>query len=145
MCFHRKCQYLTKKPSKTPQNTQSNSSLPTPQTNNTNTEVLENCLCLWSPPHGLSGTTDAVAQVPCPLMTPSGWALCYISHKHRSLSCWWTALCLKKIVTGGELGHTGMSERAFWLLDLFILLKVMHFHGNKSIWGNSISQKSHLQ
>lgn len=32
----------------------------------------------------------------------------------------------------GEMGHTGLSERAFLLLGLSILLKVIHFHGNKA-------------
>lgn len=36
-------------------------------------------------------------------------------------------------MAGGELGHAGMSARAFLLLKLFILLKVMHFHGNIAI------------
>lgn len=71
---------------------------------------------------------------------PSAWALRSISHGEWP-SCRRTALWLRRIVAGGEPGHAGMSESAFLLLELFILLKVMHFHGNKAIWGNSISQK----
>lgn len=59
-------------------------------------------------------------------------------------SCWWNTLCLMETVAGGGLGCEGMSESFSAFRDYFCL-KVVHFHRNNSVWGNSISQKSILQ
>ena len=66
-------------------------------------------------------------------LSPSGWALGSVPHEHHTCLLLNCIQADENCVGCGEMGGSEMSERAFLLLELFILLKVMHFHGNKAI------------